>query len=258
VEALIVDGRVTVDGRRALLGERADPTRQRIAVDGRPLDLATAEVTLLLHKPAGVVVTARDERGRRTVYDVLRDAGAPTPPDLHYVGRLDYDSEGLLLLTTDGQLAHRLTHPRYHVARMYDATLERMPLARDLDRLRRGIALSDGPTAPAAIEVSRREPPVVRVTLHEGRNRQVRRMFEAVGIRVTRLVRVKMANLSLGRLCPGDARDLTRAELRALRALVGLEAPGGGRSSRGDAVSSKPPNAARATPPGRGARRREA
>lgn len=172
------------------------------------------------------MVTAHDERGRSTVFDVLRAAGAPTPPDLRYVGRLDYDSEGLLLLTTDGSLVHRLTHPRYHVPRVYEAALDRMPHTRDLERLRRGLQLADGPTAPADVEIVRREPPVLRITLHEGRNRQVRRMFEAVGVRVTRLIRTRVGPLNLGRLRPGEARDLTRSELRALRALVGLEGAG--------------------------------
>ncbi len=180
-------------------------------------------VTLALHKPPGVVVTAHDERGRATVYDLLRKSGAPTPPDLRYAGRLDADSEGLLILTTDGALVNRLTHPRYHVPRVYEAVLDRLPHARDLERLRRGIDLTDGVTAPADVEVSRREPPVVRITLHEGRNRQVRRMFEAVGARVIRLVRVRIGSLALGRLRPGESRDLTRAELKALRTLVGLE-----------------------------------
>ncbi len=246
MESLITAGLVTVDGRVATLGERADPAHQLIEVNGAPLALGSAEVALLLCKPAGIMVTARDERGRRTVYDVLRDAGAPVPPDLRYVGRLDYDSEGLLLLTTDGQLAHRLTHPRYHVARVYEATLDRLPPTRDLDRLRRGIALSDGPTAPADLEVVRHEPPVVRITLHEGRNRQVRRMFEAIGARVTRLVRVRLGTLALGRLRPGDARDLTPTELRSLRRLVGIEA--GGSPSTGEPLSSGADTARPAVP----------
>lgn len=223
---MIAEGRVTIDGHIATLGERADASRQRVLVDGRPLDLGGASVTLVFHKPPRVMVTAHDERGRATVYEVLRAAGAPTPPDLRYVGRLDFDSEGLLLLTTDGALVHRLTHPRYHVPRVYEAALDRMPAARDLDRLRRGLQLADGPTAPAEVEIVRRDPPVVRMTLHEGRNRQVRRMFEAVGVRVTRLIRTRIGPLNLGRLRPGEARDLTRSELRALRTAVGLEGAG--------------------------------
>lgn len=211
----------------ATLGERADPARQRVLVDGAPLALGTTTVTLALHKPAGVVVTAHDERARTTVYDVLRKAGAPTPPDLRYAGRLDADSEGLLILTTDGALVNRLTHPRYHVARVYEVILDRLPHPRDIEKLRRGIELSDGVTAPADVEIARREPPVVRITLHEGRNRQVRRMFEAVGVRVVRLIRIRIGSLVLGRLRPGESRDLTRAELKALRTLVGLEAGDG-------------------------------
>ncbi len=203
-----------------------------MAVDGHPLTLGTDVVTLALHKPPGVVVTANDERGRATVYDLLRKAGAPTPPDLRYAGRLDADSEGLLILTTDGALVNRLTHPRYHVPRVYEAMLDRLPQPRDLERLRRGVDLSDGVTAPADVEVARREPPVVRITLHEGRNRQVRRMFEAVGTRVVRLVRIRIGGLALGRLRPGESRDLTAAELKALRTLVGLEGTSAGARGR--------------------------
>lgn len=220
---MIVAGRVTVDGRVATLGERADPARQRIAVDGRPLALDAPSVTLALHKPAGVVVTASDERGRQTVYEVLRRGGLRDIPGLRYVGRLDQDTSGLLLLTTDGVLAHRLTHPRYGVQKVYEAVLDRLPAPRALEQLRRGIELSDGITAPAELEVLRREPPVVRLGIHEGRNRQVRRMFEAAGVRVRQLVRTYVGPIALGRLRPGESRPLTRSELRRLRALVGLE-----------------------------------
>jgi pseudouridine synthase len=184
-------------------------------------------VTLALHKPAGVVVTASDERGRPTVYEVLRRSGVPLTPGLRYVGRLDQDTAGLLLLTTDGVLAHRLTHPRYGVRKVYEAALDHLPPPRALEQLRRGIELSDGITAPAELEVQRREPPVVRLTIHEGRNRQVRRMFEATGVRVRQLLRTHVGPIALGRLRPGESRPLTRSEVRGLRELVGLEAGGG-------------------------------
>lgn len=218
----------------ATLGERADPERQRVAVDGRPLVLDAPSVTLALHKPAGVVVTASDERGRPTVYEVLRRSGVPLTPGLRYVGRLDQDTAGLLLLTTDGVLAHRLTHPRYGVRKVYEAALDRLPPPRALEQLRRGIELSDGITAPAEVEVQRREPPVVRLGIHEGRNRQVRRMFEAAGVRVRQLLRTHVGPIALGRLRPGESRPLTRSELRGLRELVGLE--GGARDEGADGV----------------------
>jgi 23S rRNA pseudouridine2605 synthase len=239
----------------ATLGERADPDTQRVAVNGKPLVLDTASVTLAMHKPAGVVVTASDERGRQTVYEALRRTGVPLTPGLRYVGRLDQDTAGLLLLTTDGVLAHRLTHPRYGVEKVYEAMLDRLPAPRDIERLRRGIELSDGVTAPAHIEVLRREPALVRLGLHEGRNRQVRRMFEAAGVRVRQLVRTHVGPIALGKLRPGESRPLTRSELRALRAFVGLEAAGDPTDvaptvveKRGRPVSS---NAAASRSPGR-------
>jgi 23S rRNA pseudouridine2605 synthase len=175
----------------------------------------------VINKPAGYVVTARDEHGRATVYDLVPDA----PSTLRYVGRLDQDTEGLLLLTTDGDLAHRLTHPRWGVDKVYEATLVgAVPPDGALDTLRRGVMLADGRTAPAGVEVVRAgdRRSVVRLTIHEGRNRQVRRMFEAVGARVARLVRTDFGPIHLGRLPRGEARALDADELGALRAAVDL------------------------------------
>ncbi len=221
-EAVIAAGRVTVDGAVATLGTRADPARQRIEVDGTPLAMPSGTSTIALHKPAGYVVTAQDERGRATVYALLPGA----PPDLRYVGRLDRDTEGLLLLTTDGELAHRLTHPRWGVDKVYEATLDGPPPPTDaLDALRRGVALADGRTAPASVEVvcAGQRRSVVRLTIHEGRNRQVRRMFEAVGSRVARLVRTDFGPVHLGSLPRGVARPLDPDELARLRAAVDLD-----------------------------------
>jgi 23S rRNA pseudouridine2605 synthase len=221
-ERLIVDGRVTVNGAPAELGQRADPAVDRIEVDRRPIATAPASTTtILLHKPVGYVVTASDERGRRTVYDLLPDA----PAGLRYAGRLDRDTSGLLLLTTDGRLAFRLTHPRYEVAKAYEAETDADLDDRSLDRLRRGVRLDDGVTAPARVERLRAPEGRhrFRVTIHEGRNRQVRRMFEAVGRRVVRLHRVAVGPVRLGSLARGASRPLTDSEQRALRRLVGLE-----------------------------------
>ncbi|MSQ41803.1 MAG: rRNA pseudouridine synthase [Dehalococcoidia bacterium] len=225
-EQLIVAGRVTVDGRVAALGERADPERERVAIDGRPLVLPEANATWMLHKPEGYLVTASDERGRRTIYDLLSITVAPQ--GLRYVGRLDRDSAGLLLLTTDGDLAFRLAHPRYRVPKRYEAEVEGVPSPQALDQLRHGVELEDGPTAPAKVQPLETVPggALLLVTIHEGRKRQIRRMLAAVGHPVRRLTRVEFGGLRLGVLRPGEARSLTAAEVDALRRLVRLEAPG--------------------------------
>ncbi len=220
VEQLIRAGRVRVDGAVAELGRRADPDASSITVDGAPLPPPPPELTLLLHKPRGVLVTASDERGRRTVFDLLDGP----PASLRHVGRLDRDSEGLLLLTTNGELAHRLMHPRHRVGKTYEALVEGVPDASALARLREGVELDDGPTAPAEAELLRsaREGAWLHVVLHEGRKRQLRRMLEAVGHPVRRLIRTEVGGVALGELAPGASRPLAAAEERALLELVGL------------------------------------
>ena len=227
-EQLIREGRVEVDGAVATLGQRADPEASRITLDGAPLPGISSPLTLLLHKPLGVVVSASDERGRATVFDLLDDP----PARLRYVGRLDRDSEGLLLLTTNGELAHRLMHPRHRVDKTYEALVEGEPGAHALERLRGGLELEDGPTAPAEVTLLRREGDAswLRLVLHEGRKRQVRRMLEAVGHPVRRLTRTGLGGLTLGKLQPGASRPLAAAEERALHALVGLLDAADGRS----------------------------
>lgn len=219
-ERLIVDGRVTVDGRIATLGERADPEQQRVALDGEALALPTVQVVLMLHKPAGYLVTAADERGRPTVYDLLDDP----PPGLRYSGRLDRESAGLLLLTTDGELAFRLTHPRYAIPKTYELTVAGVPTEASLKRLRRGIELDDGPTAPATVTLvgSSGDRARLRVVIHEGRKRQLRRMLAAVGHDVLELTRTRVGDLRLGALAAGASRPLDAAEEQALRRAVGL------------------------------------
>ena len=225
-EALIAAGRVTVDGVVATLGAKVDPTRSLIAVDGRPIRFdtrggeAARAVTLVLHKPFGVVVTASDERGRATVFDIVAQS-MPVPPGLRYVGRLDRDTTGLLLLTTDGDLANRLTHPRYKVEKVCEAIVEGELSDASLTRLRRGVDLEDGPTAPA--DVVRLSSGLIRIAIHEGRSRQVRRMFEAVGHHVRRLRRIAVGPIRLGDLEEGAVRPVTDAEERALRHRAGLD-----------------------------------
>ena len=220
-EQVIAHGRVTVDGTVATLGVRADPDTQHIAVDGHPIQLETREVTMLMHKPTGVVVTAHDEEGRKTIYDLLPGA----PSHLRYVGRLDIDTSGLLILTTDGELAHRLTHPSREVEKEYEAWVAGVVPEDALEQLRRGVRLEDDDrTRPALVErLPGEEPPTrVRLVIHEGRYRQVRRMFEAVGHGVFRLQRTRMGPLELGDLPLGQARELTPEEESALREVVGL------------------------------------
>jgi 23S rRNA pseudouridine2605 synthase len=209
-EDLIAAGRVTVNGDTAVLGRRVDPEHDLIEVDGAPVGIKPGLVHYLLNKPAGVVSTAQDPQGRRTVVDLV-----PAEPRVFPVGRLDADTEGLLLLTNDGELANRVAHPRHGVAKEYLASVAGGPVSPAAIRaLREGVELDDGRTAPA--KVSQPEPGVLRITIHEGRNRQVRRMCEAVGHPVTRLVRTRIGPLRDPRLAPGTWRDLTADEVRRL------------------------------------------
>jgi 23S rRNA pseudouridine2605 synthase len=219
-EELIEDGRVTVDGEVAILGRRVDPETAEVEVDGVHIGVAPDLVHWLLHKPAGVVTTASDPEGRRTVLDLV-----PDEPRVFPVGRLDYETEGLLLLTNDGALTHRLTHPSFGVDKEYLAEVDRMPSRGDLRRLREGIELEDGPTAPA--KVASLDDRTLRITIHEGRNRQVRRMLEAVDSTVLRLVRTRVGPLTDRVLKPGEWRELTQDEVRALeRAAAGSASAG--------------------------------
>jgi 23S rRNA pseudouridine2605 synthase len=182
-------------------------------VDGALVPVAPGLVHYLLNKPVGVVTTAADTHGRPTVIDLV-----PSEPRVFPVGRLDADTEGLLLLTNDGELTHRLTHPSFGVEKEYLASVEGDPSPSALRRLREGVELEDGLTAPA--KVARVSAGVVRLTIHEGRNRQVRRMCEAVGHPVTRLVRTRIGSLADRRLKPGEWRPLTAEEVRSLAASV--------------------------------------
>lgn len=215
VEQMIEEGRVTLNGLTATLGDRADPGIDTIAVDGTPVGVAPCLVWYLLNKPAGVVTTAADPYGRPTVVELV-----PAEPRVVPVGRLDYNTEGLLLLTNDGTLTHRLTHPSFGVEKEYLAHIEGKPSAGALRRLRDGVDLEDGPTAPA--KVGTMGDGVIRLVIHEGRNRQVRRMCEAVGHPVLRLVRTRIGTLSDRKLKPGEWRELTQAEVRALERSVKL------------------------------------
>jgi len=218
-EDLIAEGRVTVDGEVAVLGRRVDVETALIELDGAPIGVRPDLVHYLLNKPAGVVTTADDPQGRPTVVGLV-----PAEPRVFPVGRLDVDTEGLLLLTNDGELTHRLTHPSFGVEKEYVAELEGSPSRAALRRLREGVELDDGTTAPARAALL--EPSVVRLTVHEGRNRQVRRMCDAVGHPVVRLIRTRIGPLADRSLAPGAWRELTGDEVRSLqRAVAG---PGSG------------------------------
>ncbi len=195
----------------AVIGQRVDPARQRIAVDGVPVPAAPGLVHYLVNKPAGVVTTATDPQGRPTVMALV-----PAEPRVFAVGRLDRDTEGLLVMTNDGELAQLLTHPAHGVGKEYLAEVEGTPSPGALRRLREGVELDDGPTAPATVGVV--GPGVLRIVIHEGRNRQVRRMCSAVGHPVRRLVRTRIGPVTDPTLGPGEWRALQSEEVRALAA----------------------------------------
>ena len=205
---------MTVDGKIITeLGAKAG-TSQKICVDGKILTFDTKKIYLLLNKPRGYVSTVKDERGRKTILDLI-DVSERVYP----VGRLDLNSEGLLILTNDGDLTNALIHPRYEVSKTYRAKISGDLTEEKLDRLRAGIELDDGLTAPAEIYLL--EKNLVEVTIHEGRNRQVRRMFAAIGCDVKRLRRIKFAGLTLKNLRVGKFRALTAEEISSLKNLVG-------------------------------------
>ena len=210
-EELIADGRVTVNGEVAELGRRVDTLVDVVAVDGVPIGVRPDLVYYLLNKPRGVISTAHDPQGRPTVVDLV-----PQSPRVFPVGRLDGETEGLLLLTNDGELTHFLTHPSKGVEKEYLVLLRGNPRLNEsqLKRLRQGVELDDGVTAPA--KVSQRSDMTLSMTIHEGRNRQVRRMIEAIGHDVERLVRTRIGPLVDTRLKPGAWRELSLAERRSL------------------------------------------
>jgi pseudouridine synthase len=224
-EAIIRTGRVCVNGTVVdRMGVNIQPGADRVELDGQALHpQADRHAYLMLHKPRGYIVTARDQRGRRTAADLVRDA----PRRVFAVGRLDLDSEGLLLFTSDGDLAHRLMHPRYRVEKEYLVTVEGQVTSHACRRLRRGVIVDGRPTLPARVRVIERldNNTILAVVITEGRKRQVREMFRRVGHEVIRLIRVREGALLLGDLPAGTWRSLTDAEVARLRREVGLESP---------------------------------
>jgi 23S rRNA pseudouridine2605 synthase len=215
-EELIAAGRVTVDGEVAALGRRVDVATARIAVDGVPVVVDTSIVHWLLHKPPGYVTTVRDPHGRPTVLDFV-----PSEPRVFPVGRLDLDSEGLLILTNDGGLAQLLMHPRHGVEKEYFVEVDGVPKRSALRNLREGVQLDDGMTRPARVTLVQEAPDggaALEIVVKEGRKRMVRRMCSAVGHPVRRLVRTRIGPLADRRLAPGEWRELTADEVRSLYA----------------------------------------
>jgi len=213
VEELIAAGRIRVNGDRARLGRRIDPSKDIVEVDGSRVPLDTELVYYLMNKPVGVVTTAADPDGRTTVLDLLDPPARVWP-----VGRLDVDTEGALVVTNDGELTQALTHPSHGVPKTYLAEVRGAVKNRTLQRLARGVELDDGVTAPASVDLVERRPNgcLVAITITEGRNRQVRRMFEAVGHPVVRLARVAIGPVRLGRLKPGTVRRMSPVEVQTL------------------------------------------
>jgi len=223
-EEIIRAGRVTVDGAEVLDPARDVTEANAITVDDHPIATEPDRVVYAINKPAGVVSTASDPQGRPTIISLVR-----SPLRLYPVGRLDIDTTGLILLTNDGALAHRLLHPSFEVARTYRARVWKPPVSQSaIMALRLGVTLDDGPTAPA--EVRRLAPDRLEITLHEGRKRQVKRMCEHVGHRVRSLERVAFGPLQLGTLAPGASRRLSNAEVRALTQPVSRSPAGGARA----------------------------
>lgn len=219
-EELIQAGRVKVNGQVAILGACVEPLQDLVEVDGEPLGKSQQKVTVILNKPRGVMCTAQDPQGRPTVGDYVKDL----PVRVYNAGRLDYDSEGLLVMTNDGDLAYKLTHPRFCMDKTYAAICDGLLTKAQIAALEQGVQLEDGPTHPAKVrEVFklRNGNTAFNITIHEGRNRQVRRMLEAVGHETLALKRVALGPLRLGDLPSGTYRSLTAQEWDELHAWLG-------------------------------------
>jgi 23S rRNA pseudouridine2605 synthase len=234
-EKLIEDGKVRVDGKPATLGMKVDPDRQRITVGNKAVKLRGRR-WLAFHKPLGVVTTANDEAGRRTVLDYIPDSTALT-----YVGRLDVMTTGLLLLTTDGEAVHRLTHPRYRIPRRYTALVHGRPTAEIAQAVRQPVVVDGRPVSPREVRVrpGTEGRSILDVTLQEGRNRIVRRWAEAMGLKVDRLARLSYGPVRLGDLPPGSYRPLTPSEERALYQAIHLD-PEAPETSAPEPASGRP------------------
>ena len=234
-ETMIKNGHVTVNGKvMRVLGMCIDPSKDHVKIDGRHVQPAESEVFVLLHKPPGYVTTMNDPQGRPTIADLVPKVKLRVFP----VGRLDYDTEGLLLLTNNGKVAQACVHPRYHVPKTYLVKVSGVCTDEEIRNLEDGVALDDGMTAPATIRKSGKAKvnSWLELTIHEGRKHQIKRMLEVLGHRVVRIKRIRFGPIELGDLPVGASRFATDAEANALRAVVHRTA--GGRSVRGPVKSS--------------------
>ena len=221
-EELIVAGRVTVNGVLAVIGQTVEPGTDAVLFDGKPVGAAERAVVVLLYKPRGVVSTSDDPQGRKTVQDFIDDI----PARLYNVGRLDINSEGLIVMTNDGALSYRLTHPKFAVEKTYYAVVDGKLTASEIAALTNGVELDDGMTAPARVEhvrTTQRGDTSFLITIHEGRNRQIRRMAEAVGHRVLRLKREKFGPFDIGDLAPGERLQLTDEQVVSVKRTLGIQ-----------------------------------
>ncbi|GAA0347073.1 23S rRNA pseudouridine(2605) synthase RluB [Bacillus carboniphilus] len=218
-EELIASGKVKVNGKTITeLGTKVKPSDE-IEVNGIPLE-KEEPIYFVLYKPRGVISSVKDDKGRKVVTDFFPELGTRIFP----VGRLDYDTSGLLLLTNDGEFTNQITHPKYHIPKTYIAKIKGIPNKTELTQLQRGVKLEDGKTAPAKVKMlsldKRKNSSIIEITIHEGRNRQVRRMFEAIGHSVLKLKRERLAFLTLAGLSPGEFREMTPHEVKQLRSLA--------------------------------------
>lgn len=217
-EEMILQGKVKVNGRPAQLGDKVDPTHDKVVVAGRRLVNTEKKMYIMLHKPRGFVTTMSDEQDRRCVADLVADAGVR----LHPVGRLDRNSEGLLFMTNDGEFTNILTHPSHHVSKVYRVTVKEKVAEEQLDKLRSGIVIDGQKTLPCDADVIQKEADrtVMRIVLYEGRNREIRKMCESLGLTVIRLKRTECAGIKLGMLPQGRWRELTEKEVRKLMSVT--------------------------------------
>src|SRR5829696_4149403 len=241
-EELILQGRVSVNGTTVReLGTKADPSVDEIKVDGRRIKTEQRKRYVLLNKPRGYITTRSDPQGRPTVMDLMKGVKEYVYP----VGRLDYDSEGLLILTNDGDLAARLTHPRHEVEKVYEARVKGVPDDHTLERLAKGVTIEGRRTAPAKLRASEpfvkasREQTVIQITIHEGRQRQVREMFDSVGHPVVRLKRVRIGTLEDKDIPPGHWRDITPQEIAKLQRVSSSTRAGSPHASGGNAKTPR-------------------